>query len=83
MLKKVYRQKRTKNHVSDEVYASYKQQLQLAVLESDSNVARQLRSAAKRMLRNEKNKAWTDIYILKQNNYNQTVNNFKNLNDLL
>lgn len=35
--------------------------MQLAVLESDSKAARQLRSAAKSMLRNEKNKAWKDF----------------------
>ena len=35
--------------------------MHLAVQESDSDAARLLRSAAKRMLRNEKNKAWKDF----------------------
>jgi hypothetical protein len=35
--------------------------MHLAVQESDSNAARRLKSAAKRMLRNEKNKSWREF----------------------
>jgi len=61
MIKKIYRHKRTRTFISDSVYTSYKQQMHLAVQESDSDAARQLRSAAKRYLRVEKNKAWKEF----------------------